>query len=112
MAIWDKKVTKGGAPSYLDFAAGGVAKIVIQNISARTPMGDGNLVSGAVKLVGGYLVKEYAGGNLIGDAIAVGAAVDGIEDTIMGSIRLLNGGGIGFGTILGGDADTAWATAQ
>lgn len=111
VAIWDKKVTKN-TPSYLDFVGGGVAKFAIQNVSALTPIGDGNLVSGGVKLVGGYLVKEYAGGGLLGNSVAIGAAVDGIEDCILGGIRLLQGGGIGFGTILGSNADTAWATAQ
>lgn len=53
--------------------------------SALTPIiGDGNLISGAVKGIGGVLVSQYAGRGTVQDALSIALTVDGIEDIMHG----------------------------
>jgi len=82
----------GGVPLETMFLAG-VIKPFAEN--ALTPVvGDGNLISGAVKCVGSLGVSQLAGRGTVQDAVSIALAVDGVEDLVRGVF--------GFG---GGSAD-------
>lgn len=83
------------------FGAGAV-KYFEEKIIASTPLGNGNLVSGVVKLGIGYGAHHFAGGNQIGDMAAMGFTVDGVEDILTGVL-----GGNLLGGLLGGGNSSA-----
>lgn len=66
----------------IDMVLGSVAKPLVEK-TASTVVGNGNFVSGAIKLVGAGLAAKYAGNNRFGKAIAIGAGMDGAEDLIV-----------------------------
>lgn len=75
--------TKAGGVSVATLAAAGIAKPFME--SALTPViGDGNVISGAVKTIGGVVVNQYAGRGVVQDAVSIALVVDGIEDIMHG----------------------------
>lgn len=100
MAILGQTVTKS-APSYMTMLGAGVVKYAEEKALAPF-IGNGTLMSGAVKLGAGYAAHHFAGGNQIGDMISLGFTVDGVEDIIT---AVLGGGALG--NILGGGNATA-----
>jgi hypothetical protein len=99
-----------GAPGYGDFVAAGVFKVVEERLIAATPIGNGNLVSGALKIGAGYACHKLLDGGIVGNGTSIAFTVDGIEDVIQGFLggglgSLLSGFGIGGGN---GNADASW----
>lgn len=74
---------KTGGVDITVLALAGISKPFIE--SALTPViGDGNLMSGAVKTIGGLAVNQFAGRGTVQDAVSIALAVDGIEDIMRG----------------------------
>ena len=84
----------------------GVVKYGEEKILANTPIGNGTIVSGAVKLGVGYAAHHFLGGNRLADMVSLGFTVDGVED-IMTSV--FSGSGMLGGLLGGGNATvTQW----
>ena len=91
--------TKAGGVSLQTLAAAGIAKPFME--SALTPIiGDGNTISGAVKLIGGVGVNQFAGRGIVQDAVSIGLVVDGIEDLLRGVFGMGGGNVDPFGGAL------------
>lgn len=74
---------KAGGVSIMTLAAAGVLKPFTE--AALTPViGDGNLISGAVKTIGGMAINQYAGRGVVQDSLSIALVVDGIEDLMHG----------------------------
>ena len=74
---------KAGGVSVMTLAAAGVIKPFTE--AALTPViGDGNIISGAVKTIGGLAVNQYAGRGVVQDSLSIALVVDGIEDLMHG----------------------------
>lgn len=101
MAILTKAVTTK-APSILDAFGAGLVKFVEERALAATPVGNGTIMSGAIKLGAGYAAKRFIGGGLVGNSISLGFTVDGVEDILTAVLS----GGIGGGARSG---RPAWA---
>lgn len=95
---------------YMDLVGAGLVKYFGER--ALTPViGNGTLMSGAVKLGGGLAARKFMGKGTIKDSLALGLSIDGIED-IMASFL---GTGVGktngilatFG-LGGSQEDTNW----
>ena len=86
-----------GSVSYLDLFGAGVVKYVEERALAGI-VGNGTFKSGAIKLVAGALARKFAGRGVLGDSVAIGFAVDGMEDiltALMGSGMIPGLGGSG-----------------
>lgn len=93
MAIFEGKAIP--SLSYLDLVAAGVFKSVEETV--LTPyIGNGTLMSGAIKLAAGYVCKEMAPPGLVRNATSAGFTIDGVEDVIYAFTS-----GAGFGSIFG-----------
>lgn len=93
MAIFEGKAIP--SLSYLDLVAAGVFKSVEETV--LTPyIGNGTLMSGAIKLGAGYVCKEMAPPGLVRNATSAGFTIDGVEDIIYALTS-----GAGFGSIFG-----------
>ena len=66
----------------IDMVLGSIAKPIVEK-TASTVVGNGNVVSGGLKLIGAGLAAKYAGNNRLGKALAIGAGMDGSEDLII-----------------------------
>lgn len=53
-------------------------------------VGNGTILSGAVKTIGGVAVNQFAGRGTVQDAVAIALSVDGVEDIIY---AIFGGGG-------------------
>ena len=74
---------KAGGVSIMTLAAAGIIKPFTE--AALTPViGDGNLISGAVKTIGGVAINQYAGRGVVQDSLSIALVVDGIEDLMHG----------------------------
>ena len=74
---------KAGGVSIMTLAAAGIIKPFTE--TALTPViGDGNLISGAVKTIGGMAINQYAGRGVVQDSLSIALVVDGIEDLMHG----------------------------
>lgn len=74
---------KAGGVSIMTLAAAGIIKPFSE--AALTPViGDGNLISGAVKTIGGMAINQYAGRGVVQDSLSIALVVDGIEDLMHG----------------------------
>lgn len=91
---------KAGGVPLVTLAVAGISKPFMEGMIARTPIGNGTLISGGAKLIGALAVRKFAGSNTLANGIQIGLAVDGMEDIIQGVM----GGGI-FG---GGTRADAW----
>lgn len=77
----DKDIVK--SIDAIDMVTGSIAKPFVEKIVSPVA-GNGNLVSGAIKLVAAGMSAKYAGNNRFGKAVAIGAGMDGAEDIIIG----------------------------
>jgi len=74
---------KAGGVSIMTLAAAGIIKPFTE--AALTPViGDANLVSGAVKTIGGMAINQYAGRGVVQDSLSIALVVAGIEDLMHG----------------------------
>ena len=88
--------TRAGGVSLQTLAAAGIAKPFME--AALVPIiGDGNLISGAVKTIGGVAVNQLAGRGIVQDAVSIGLVVDGIEDLMRGVFGMGGGNVDAFG---------------
>lgn len=101
MVLLNTKVTNS-APDYLTMVGAGVVKYGEERILSGTPIGNGTIVSGVVKLGIGYASHHFLGGNQMADMVSLGFTVDGVEDILQATI----GGNI-LGGMLGGGNSTA-----
>lgn len=91
--------TKAGGVSIMTLAAAGVLKPFTE--AALMPViGDGNLISGAIKTIGGVAVNQYAGRGVVQDAFSIALVVDGIEDLMHGVFGMGGGAADPFGGAL------------
>jgi hypothetical protein len=81
MAILTKAVTTK-APNIIDAFGAGAVKFAEERILASTPVGNGTLVSGAVKLGIGVAANKFIGGGFLGNSVSLGFTVDGVEDVL------------------------------
>lgn len=79
MKILGEKVGKLGLGELL---VAGLSKYAGERAFAMTPVGNGTLVSGAVKIVAALAGTYASGDNKWGKAVATGVGVDGIEDVL------------------------------
>jgi len=98
MVLLNEKVTNS-APSYITMLGAGVVKYAEEKALAPF-IGNGTLMSGAVKLAAGYGAHHFVGGNQMGDMVALGFTVDGVEDLLTAVL------GGGLGNILGGGGNS------
>ena len=80
MNMLDKDIVR--SVDAIDLVLGSVAKPIVEKIVAPVA-GNGNIVSGAIKIVGALAVTKYAGNNRLGKATAIGMGLDGAEDVIV-----------------------------
>lgn len=67
----------------VDMVLGTLAKPMVERI-ATPVVGNGTVMSGALKIAAAFGVAKYGGNNRIGKAAAIGAAMDGSEDLVLG----------------------------
>lgn len=67
----------------VDMVLGTVAKPMVERIAAPV-VGNGTVMSGALKIIGAFGVAKYGGNNRISKAVAIGASMDGSEDIVLG----------------------------
>jgi hypothetical protein len=84
------------AVSFSDLLIAGVVKSAEERLIAATPLGNGNLISGGVKLFGGAICPGHG----VWKYGKIALTIDGVEDVIQGILGTFMGGGNGFG--LGG----------
>lgn len=80
MNVLDKDIVR--SVDAIDLVLGSVAKPIVEKIVSPIA-GNGNLISGAIKIVGALAVTKYAGNNRLGKAAAIGMGLDGSEDLIV-----------------------------
>lgn len=78
-------------PDMLDFIIGGIAKKPLEDLIAKTPIGDGNLISAAVKIGGAYALSKVKTKNKIVNkglnGLCIASTVDGCEDAAVTAKR-------------------------
>lgn len=67
----------------VDMVLGTLAKPMVERITAPV-VGNGTIVSGALKIIGAFGIAKYGGNNRISKAAAIGASMDGSEDIVLG----------------------------
>jgi len=67
----------------VDMVLGTLAKPVVEKIAAPV-VGNGTVMSGGLKILAAFGIAKYGGNNRIGKAAAIGAAMDGSEDLVLG----------------------------
>ena len=67
----------------IDMVLGTVAKPMVEKIASPV-IGNGTVMSGSLKILGAFGLAKYGGNNRIGKAAAIGAAMDGSEDLVLG----------------------------
>jgi hypothetical protein len=101
MVLLNEKVTSS-APSYITMLGAGVVKYFEERALAATPVGNGTIVSGAIKGVIGYAIHHYAGSGQIQDMASMGLTIDAVEDVLTGIL-----GGNVLGGLFGGGSSQA-----
>ena len=79
MKVLGEKVGKLGLD---ELVVAGLSKYAGEKLFAMTPVGNGTLVSGAVKIGTAIGTKWFAGDNKWVKASATGIGIDGIEDIL------------------------------
>ena len=79
--------SKVGSLDLLDVVEIAAGKVMSQEISRRTLIGDANWKSAAVKVIGGFLVNRYVKDNRHIRMLATGVMIDGGEDAIYSLTR-------------------------
>lgn len=72
---------KVGGVSLATMALAGIIKPFAERTISPV-IGNGTLLSGAVKVGGGIAVNQFAGRGTVQDALSIALAVDGIEDIV------------------------------
>jgi len=89
---------KIGGSSIVKLLVAGFTKPTAEALIARTPVGNGNFISGATKLfIGGWLIPKFAGNSDIAQGAALGIGVDGVEDIVQQVMKMFTGGTGGLG---------------
>lgn len=88
------RMKAGGVP-LVTLAVAGISKPFLEGLIASTPLGNGTVISGAGKLAGAMIARQFIGGSQIGNGIQIALAVDAIEDIIQGFMRGSVFGGAG-----------------
>ena len=86
------RVKAGGIP-LVTLALAGVAKPLMEGALAPV-IGNGTIMSGAIKLVGAVVLNKMVGGGTLSNAAQIALGVDGMEDiahTLLGGFSI--GGG-------------------
>lgn len=92
--ILNPKITGGN--SLIDVLLIGVSKSATE-MALQPVIGNGTIMSGAIKLVGGSICHEFIGGK-IGSVVGSGLVIDGAEDIIRATVMPTLSG------VLGGNA--------
>jgi len=82
-----------GAVNFMDLLTAGVVKYFEERALAGV-IGNGTVMSGAIKLAIAYVARRFIGKGFLGDAIGLGFGVDGVEDILT---NFLGGGAFGIG---------------
>jgi len=82
-----------GAVNFMDLLGAGVVKYFEERALSGV-IGNGTVMSGAIKLVIAYMARRFIGKGFMGDAIGLGFGVDGVEDILT---NFLGGAGVGGG---------------
>lgn len=95
MAFLNQKVTTG-AVDYPTLIGAGLVKYFEERTLAPF-VGNGTLISGAVKGAAGFVAHKYGGGGIVGNSLALGFTVDAVEDgltAVIGPVMntLMSGG--------------------
>lgn len=80
MNVLDKDIVR--SVDAIDLVLGSVAKPIVEKIVSPIA-GNGNLISGGIKILTAVGVTKYAGNNRLGKAVAIGMGLDGSEDVIV-----------------------------
>jgi len=83
-----KLVKTGAGLTLMDMFGVGLAKAGVEQL-LNPVVGNGNLKSGAVKLIGAYAIPKFGGSGKLATIVGTALAVDGVEDVIQ---SLLKGG--------------------
>lgn len=94
-----KIVSAKGGFTLVDMLMIGASKVISERLISATPIGNGTLISGAVKLAGAYGVQKFATGKA-GTIIGAGLAVDGVEDVITGAMGMFGAGASSSGSVI------------
>ena len=82
-------------PDFIDFMVGGALKKPTEEMIARTPIGNGTVVSAGAKVAGAFLLSRVKTGNKWGNkglnGLCIALAVDGCEDATVAAKRFLAG---------------------
>lgn len=95
MAFLNQKVTTG-AVDYPTLIGAGIVKYFEERALAPF-VGNGTLLSGAVKGAAGFVAHKYGGGGIVGNSVALGFTVDAVEDGLTAVIGPLLGNVFGGG---------------
>jgi len=93
MAFLSQNVTQGNV-DLLDIFAGAGVKYIEERALAPF-VGNGTLLSGAVKTGAGLVGYKFLPGGLLKNAWSIGFLMDGAEDIITGGLAMVSGAGIG-----------------
>ena len=84
-----------GGQNLASLALAGAIKPFTEGMIAQTPIGNGTVISGAVKMVGGVMAHKFLGSGLIQNAVVAALIVDGGEDLVRGVMGGAFGGNAG-----------------
>jgi len=81
-----------GSVNLADLVGAGIVKYFEERALSGV-IGNGTLMSGAIKLAIAYVARRFMGKGFLGDAVGLGFGVDGIEDILTNFL----GGTVGSG---------------
>lgn len=81
MAVLGKQVS--GSVDYIDLFTAGIFKYYSEK-TLQPMIGNGTMMSGAIKLGAGLMSRKFLGRGILGDAVSLGFAIDGVEDILFG----------------------------
>lgn len=105
----ESKVMTGNV-DYVDLVGAGLVKYFGER--ALTPViGNGTLMSGAVKLAGGMAARKFLPKGTVGQSVSLGLSIDGVEDllaSVLGATMPKAGGIMSTFGLGGSQEDTNW----
>ena len=81
-----------GSVNLADLVGAGIVKYFEERALSGV-IGNGTLMSGAIKLAIAYVARWFMGKGFLGDAVGLGFGVDGIEDILTNFLGGTVGGG-------------------
>jgi len=81
-----------GSVNLADLVGAGIVKYFEERALSGV-IGNGTLMSGAIKLAIAYVARRFMGKGFLGDAVGLGFGVDGIEDILTNFLGGTVGGG-------------------